>query len=136
MKRLVLAVALALAGATQVQAAEVPLCETAQTEAATLPFIGKRFEYRYGGFAALEHFVSATEMTFTVTAGGSAGRTERVRYQAQKVAPDAYLISWQEADGGTVVHIDNFCQQSSHSLYTTAQQKFHVSQGTVVRVKD
>jgi hypothetical protein len=135
LKRLVWVTALALAGATQAQAAETPLCEAAQADAATPPFVGKRFEYRYGGFAALEQFVSESEMTFTITAGGTAGRTERVKYQAKKVAPDTYLIAWQEADGGTVVHIDNFCQQTSHSLYTSAQQKFHVSQGTVVLVK-
>lgn len=116
LKRFILMTALVAAGA---QAAE------------KLPFVGQQFEYRYGDFAALERFESDTEMTFTITAGKTTGLSERVKYQAREVAPDTYLISWQEADGGTVVHVDNFKQGTSHSLYTTAQKQFYVNQGTV-----
>lgn len=103
--------------------------------AAAYPFEGKVYEYRYGDFAVREHFVSASEMEFTILSGKTAGKTERVQYRAEQVTPEKFLISWQEKDGGTVVHLDDFQAGKSLSRYTDAKLNFHSMTGTLQPVK-
>jgi hypothetical protein len=95
-------------------------------------FIGKTYVFDYGDFVALDTFVSDEELTFEILSEGPMkGLTGRTRYQAKEIRTGVFLITWQESDGGTVVHIDDFENGISHSNYTDAKLNFYVMAGTI-----
>jgi len=99
------------------------------------PFAGQTVEVNYDGLAALNDYdEDGLHMTYTITAGDLAGATGRVEYDWQEVANDIFLISWQEADGATVVHVDDFDAHTSRSFYTTPNMDLYRLQGTLSSV--
>ena len=67
--------------------------------------------------------------------GAFKGATAEVRYQSEQLAPGLYALSWQEADKGTVVHVDDFEAGQSRSYYTTAGHDLVRMAGTLREVK-
>ena len=105
--------------------------------AALLPFVGRTFEVRYGDTMTALNIYAADGQTmrYEVTAGAFTGATAEVRYQAEQLASGLYALSWQEADKGTVVHVDDFEAGHSRSYYTTAGNDFVRMAGTLREVK-
>ncbi|KAF1016977.1 MAG: hypothetical protein GAK31_00236 [Stenotrophomonas maltophilia] len=68
-----------------------------------------------------------------------AGRRFRVSYDGlaadNRYSDDGrhvhYAISWQEADGATVVHVDDFGNGRSLAWFTANDGSFHRMQGTL-----
>jgi hypothetical protein len=89
-------------------------------------FVGRTYEVRYGEtMTALNIYApDGQTMRYEVTAGPFKGATAEVRYQAEEIGPGLYALSWQEADKGTVVHVDDFAAGHSRSYYTTAGHAF------------
>ncbi len=54
----------------------------------------------------------------------SRARRPRCATSAEEIDPGLYALSWQEADKGTVVHVDDFAAGHSRSYYTTAGHDF------------
>lgn len=94
-------------------------------------FVGKTFVFDYGDLVAHDHFVSDTLLTFEVVGGPFAGVRGEARYEAHEIAPDVWMITWQEADGATVVHVDDFARGISHSNFTDAKLGFHRMLGSL-----
>lgn len=89
-------------------------------------FIGRSFEINYGAaMTVLNVYADDGEtMRYEVTAGPYKGASAQVRYEFEEIGPGLYALSWQEADQGTVVHIDDFTAGRSRSFYTTARNGF------------
>lgn len=104
--------------------------------ATPLPFAGRTFEVRYGDTMTALNIYAADghTMRYEVTAGPFTGATAEVRYQSEQLAPGLYALSWQEADKGTVVHVDDFEAGQSRSYYTTAAHEFVRMAGTLREV--
>lgn len=51
------------------------------------------------------------------------------RRVALPVSEGIYVISWQEADGATVVHVDDFVNERSMAFFTASNLTFHHMQG-------
>lgn len=100
------------------------------------PFAGRTFEVRYGDTMTALNIYAADGQTmrYEVTAGPFKGATAEVRYQAEQIGPGLYALSWQEADKGTVVHVDDFEGGHSRSYYTTAGHDFVRMAGTLREV--
>lgn len=49
---------------------------------------------------------------------------------------ESYAISWQEADGATVVHIDDFSSGRSLSFFTTRSGEFFRLEGKLRPLDD
>lgn len=100
------------------------------------PFAGRTFEVRYGETMTALNIYAADGQTmrYEVTAGPFKGATAEVRYQAEALGAGLYALSWQEADKGTVVHVDDFEGGHSRSYYTTAGHDFVRMAGTLREV--
>lgn len=99
-------------------------------------FVGRTFEVRYGDTMTALNIYAADgrTMRYQVVAGPFKGATAEVHYQAEAIGPGLYALSWQEADKGTVVHVDDFAAGRSRSYYTTAGHEFVRMAGTLREV--
>ena len=95
------------------------------------PFVGKTFIFDYDGFIARDTFLSDTEISFEVLSGPAKGIIGNAIYSTRQVSDTQYLITWQEEDGGTVVHLDDFVKGESYSHYTNARHEFFVMNGRI-----
>lgn len=71
-----------------------------------------------GHFTVEITFDTETQVTFHVTGGAIAGRTETMPYTTTKVRDGLYVVRWTEADAGDhVTHIEDYdngtCMASS-----------------------
>jgi hypothetical protein len=100
------------------------------------PFVGKTWQVAYGDFLeALNAFHDdGQRMTYKVTAGPFAGAEATVTYEALALGNGCFLLSWQEADRGTVSRVDDFERGTSRSYYTTAQLELVRMSGTIAPV--
>lgn len=91
---------------------------------ATLPSVGQTWLADLGPDTPLGHFTveitfdSETQVTFHVTSGAIAGRTETMPYTTTKVRDGLYVVRWSEPGAGDhVTHIEDYdagtCMASS-----------------------
>lgn len=108
----------------------------APTEATRRPFVGRVFRIDYGeAMTVLNRYADdGRTMRYEVIAGPFTGASADVQYEAVEIGPGVYVLSWQEADRGTVVHVDDFVGGASRSFYTTATNDFVRMAGTLARV--
>ena len=95
------------------------------------PFVGKTFFFEYDGFVARDEFISDNEVAYEVLSGPAKGVKGTAIFTARQVSDTQYLITWQEEDGGTVVHLDDFNKGLSFSHYTNARHDFFVMDGSI-----
>jgi hypothetical protein len=98
-----------------------------------LSFAGKCYEVDYGPQVSALNIYNkeSMRMRYKSLVGPSKGATGVVTYDALDLGNGRYLISWQEVDGGTVVHLDDFRAGISHVFYTTATGDFFRARGTL-----
>lgn len=73
------------------------------------PMAGQRFEVCYGGLVAENAYAEdGRSLTYVITGGALAGNTATVCFEWRRLQGGAFAIAWQEADGATVVHVDDF----------------------------
>ena len=84
---------------------------------ATLPSVGQTWLADLGPDTPLGHFTveitfnTATSVTFHVTGGAIAGRTETMDYTTTKVRDGLYVVRWTEPDSGDhVTHIEDYTE--------------------------
>lgn len=85
--------------------------ETQTPASSAMPFLdASSIEIRYGDAMKALNIRAADgeSMRYEVTAGAFKGATAEVNYQAEQIGPGLYVLSWREADKGTVVHVDDF----------------------------
>jgi hypothetical protein len=104
---------------------------------ATGPFVGHTFRIQYGSAMTVLNVYAedGRTMRYEVTEGEYAGATAEVQYTAVELAPGLFALSWQEADKGTVVHVDDFGAGTSRTFYTTADLSFMRMEGGLTRVR-
>lgn len=95
------------------------------------PFIGKTYIFEYDGFVARDTFISDSEVAYEVISGPAKGVRGSAIFTTRQVSDTQYLITWQEEDGGTVVHLDDFEKGLSFSHYTNAHHDFFVMDGRI-----
>ncbi len=98
-------------------------------------FSGRNFRVDYDGLSA--HNVYSEDgqsIRYTIVSGPYAGASGESRCQWRQVSEGAYAISWQEADGATVVHIDDFSNGYSLAFFTASDLKFHRMQGALTEL--
>lgn len=98
------------------------------------PFTGKTYLFEYDGFVARDTFISDDEVEYEVLSGPARGIKGRAIFTTRQVSETQYLITWQEDDGGTVVHLDDFEKGLSFSHYTNAHHEFFVMDGRIRNV--
>ncbi|HEY1140633.1 MAG TPA: adenylate cyclase [Lysobacter sp.] len=95
-------------------------------------FAGRGFRVDYDGLAA--HNVYSDDgqrVRYAIVDGPFAGASGESDCQWHELAPDLYAISWQEANGATVVHIDDFQRGHSRAFFTTPDRQFFRMEGAL-----
>jgi len=99
------------------------------------PYSGRTFLVDYGELAATNAYsADGKALTYEITSGPFAGATATVEFEWTQVGDGIYVISWQEADGATVVHVDDFSLGSSLSFFTTSTAQFYRLSGTLIQL--
>ena len=77
----------------------------------TFPGAGQRYLVDFVAFRVILSFDEGSSLTYSVVnSNGSVGQTETVEFSWELVAPDVALVTWQEKDKTTVVHIEDYGQ--------------------------
>jgi|GEM_PF-203433 len=102
---------------------------------ATPRFAGRAFRVDYDGLSA--HNIYATDgqsVRYAIVSGPYAGASGESPCQSREIADGVYVISWQEANGATVVHIDDFSGGTSMAFFTAIDLSFHRMQGPLTEL--
>ncbi|PSJ56081.1 MoaF-related domain-containing protein [Pseudaminobacter soli (ex Li et al. 2025)] len=96
------------------------------------PMAGGRFEVDYGDLVATNDYArDGQALTYEITKGELTGNTATVGFEWRHLSGQSYAISWQEADGSTVVHIDDFEVGRSLAFFTTPDGTFFRLEGSL-----
>ena len=97
------------------------------------PYAGKKFILTMNtGLKVINNYSSEGKtIEIEFLSSDLVGTKMVVPFTWKEVGADNYLISWQESDGSTVVHCDNFEKLISNAFYTTMDKEFYVMEGTI-----
>lgn len=85
---------------------------------------GYSFDLDFGIFRSRISFVSDQELSFEVLTGSAAGTAMTVGYQVINLRPGLFVVTWQEPDNTTVVHVEDFAGGVVHANLTRADGSF------------
>lgn len=81
-------------------------------------------------------FTSPGSLTYTLLqADGSRGNSETVAIVAEELRPGLFLVTWTEANGTTVVHIEDFERGTIITNITGPDHSFNQLSGDLSKVK-
>lgn len=73
------------------------------------PGTGHRYLVDFGAFRVELYFQSDTSLTYTgVKPDGSHGGSETVAITVEPIRDQLFLVTWQESDKTTVVHLEDY----------------------------
>ncbi|PXA67105.1 MoaF-related domain-containing protein [Cryobacterium arcticum] len=108
---------------------------------ATLPSVGQTWLADLGPNTPLGHFTveitfnTETSVTFNVTGGAIAGRTETMDYTTAQVRDGLYVVRWTEPDSGDhVTHIEDYTEGACMASSVIGGEFVQLS-GTWTRVR-
>jgi hypothetical protein len=94
------------------------------------PGSGHNYLADFGAFRVKLSFASSTSLTyFALAPDGTTAATETVAIAVQPIAADVFLVTWQEADKTTVVHIEDFGQKTIITNITNPDLTFEQHRG-------
>jgi hypothetical protein len=77
------------------------------------PAVGHEYLVDFKKFRVILSFASETLLTYTVlNSDGSSGQVETVNIRVEKIVNLIFLVTWQEADKTTVVHVENYANNT------------------------
>jgi len=100
------------------------------------PMAGESFEVDYGDLVATNVYApDGASLTYAITGGALAGATATVAFEWRHLHGGVYILSWQEADRSTVVHVDDFEGGRSLAFFTTPDGQFFRLEGSLRRLE-
>lgn len=101
------------------------------------PAPGKSYEARFGDTAFLLRFDADGKRMRFEDIGEKPVDTvaQTVDYTAVKIRPNVYMVYWTEADGTTVVHVEDFEKRTVHTNITTPDLQFLNMTGSFTEVE-
>lgn len=95
------------------------------------PGVGRRYLATFPAFRFELHFASPSSLTWTqIDDDGSLGRFETVAIRIEPIADSIYVVSWQEANKTTVVHVEDFARDAVVTNITRADGTFLQARGS------
>ena len=93
-------------------------------------FAGRSFQVQYPGLTAHNIYsADARSVRYAIVSGPYAGASGEAACQWRQIAEGVYVISWQEANGATVVHVDDFTGGHSQAFFTASDLSFYRMKG-------
>jgi hypothetical protein len=93
--------------------------------------VGQVFEISFPTFTPRITVDSERTLTVAIVAGGNAGFSDTVDYQAVAVREGLVVLSWQEHIGSTIVHTLDFVSGEAYTAVTPAQGEFMRLRGRI-----
>src|SRR5258705_809331 len=97
----------------------------------TFPGINHIYEANFGNLAFHLEFQSETEMTYTSMAGQSIGDKQTIQPTIIPIRDGIFTVTWQEQQGNTVVHFEDFEKGVVYAHITTPEGMFLHLKGTL-----
>ena len=88
------------------------------------PPIGQTYVFDIGVAQVEQTYPDADHMHYKVLTGPRAGTEETVAIEVKSLADGLFLVSWQEADKITVVHVENYRTMTFDSCVTMPDGDF------------
>ena len=89
------------------------------------PAIGHRYLVDFQAFRVELFFESITSMTYTgINPDNSRGSSETVSITVEPIRDHLYLVTWQESDKTTVVHLEDYKDNTIITCITGPQNDF------------
>ena len=99
------------------------------------PGAGHRYLVDFVRFRVILAFSSNTSLTYTVlNPDGSSGQIETVHIQVESITESIFLVTWQEADKTTVVHVEDYARRTIVTNITNPDSSFQQFHGTFVQI--
>jgi hypothetical protein len=96
-----------------------------------LPSVGRRYAVDFVAFKVELYFSSVTSLTYTpIGADGVRGKPETVTIRAEAIGVDLFLVTWQEHDKTTVVHIEDYAKYTIITNITNTDNSFQQFHGS------
>lgn len=101
----------------------------------TFPAIGHRYLVDFQKFRVELDFKSETSLTYTgIHPDGSRGKSETVAITVEPIRDQVFLVTWQEADKTTVVHLEDYKQNTIITNITEPDMKFSKYHGRMTLI--
>jgi molybdenum cofactor biosynthesis MoaF-like protein len=97
------------------------------------PGVGHKYLVDFSAFRVELAFTSLTSLTYTgIAADGQRGSSETVAIRIEPIADDIFLVTWQESDKTTVVHVEDFSKKTITTNITNPDLTFDQFHGSFV----
>jgi hypothetical protein len=99
------------------------------------PAVGHRYLVDFQAFRVELFFASDNSLTYTgIKPDGSHGGSETVTICVEPIRDELFLVSWQEADKTTVVHLEDYKDHTIITNITNPDQSFQKFHGTMTLI--
>ena len=96
------------------------------------PAVGHRYLVDFKAFRVELFFASITSLTYTgIKADGSHGSSETVSITVEPIRDHLFLVTWQEEDKTTVVHLEDYRDNTIITNITDPDGTFSKFHGTM-----
>jgi len=100
------------------------------------PAIGHKYKVAFDDFTVELSFESLTSMTYWGVRGdGSLGKPETVKISVRPIRDHLFLVTWQEADKTTVVHLEDYKENVIITHITEPNLNFSIHRGTMTLIE-
>jgi hypothetical protein len=101
----------------------------------TAYIVGETWLFDIGVATIEQRYDSISSMHYRVASGPRAGMEETVAIEVHLLRPEVFLVSWQEADGITVIHVEDFGDNTFYSHATMPTGAFYRVHGKMQRLR-
>lgn len=88
------------------------------------PPVGHSYIFDIGVAQVKQTYPKIDTMRYQVLTGPRTGNADTVAIEVVEIAANVFLVSWQEADHITVVHVEDFNTHTFHSCVTMPDGTF------------
>lgn len=101
----------------------------------SFPAVGKHYLVDFHAFRVELFFSSETTLTYTgVRPDGSLGPSETVTISVEPLRKSLFLVTWQEADKTTVVHVEDYEARTITTNITSPGGSFSQYKGSFIEL--
>jgi len=98
---------------------------------ASFPGVGHQYLADFGAFKVALNFTSSTSLTYAgMAADGTLGAWKTVVIRTEEIRAHLFLVTWQEADRTTVVHVEDYENYTIITNITNPDGSFEQFHGT------
>jgi Rieske Fe-S protein len=108
----------------------------AEAPAISFPGTGNKYLVDFGAFLVELLFENETTLTYIgIRRDGTRGSSETVRIQTTYLRDNLFMVTWQEADRTTVMHVEDYDQSVIYTNITNPDQSFVNFRGTFMQLR-